>query len=60
MGADLRHDPGECLHLTELVALLDSGELTLEVSRRIPLADLPALHSEAAEGRIVGKVIVLP
>lgn len=46
--------------LRELVALLDSGELTLEVSRRIPLADLPALHSEAAEGRIVGKVIVLP
>lgn len=46
--------------LRELVGLLDSGHLTLEVSRRIPLADLPALHAEAAEGRIVGKVIVLP
>lgn len=46
--------------LRELVALVDSGDLTLEVTRRIPLAELPALHAEAAEGRISGKVIVLP
>ena len=46
--------------LTELVSLVDAGELTVEVTRRIPLAELPALHAEAAAGRIAGKVVVLP
>lgn len=46
--------------LRELVALVDSGELHLEVTRRIPLAELPALHAEAAAGPISGKVIVIP
>ncbi len=46
--------------LTELVNLVDDGALTVEVTRRIPLSDLPALHSEAAVGPITGKVIVLP
>lgn len=46
--------------LRELVGLVDAGELTLEVTRRIPLDELPALHAEAAEGRVVGKVIVIP
>jgi NADPH:quinone reductase-like Zn-dependent oxidoreductase len=46
--------------LTELVTLVDKGELRVEVTRRIPLTELPALHAEAAAGRIPGKVIVLP
>jgi NADPH:quinone reductase-like Zn-dependent oxidoreductase len=46
--------------LRELVALVDDGKLTVEVSRRIPLTELQALHAEAAAGRIPGKVIVLP
>jgi len=46
--------------LAELVSLVDSGALTLEVTRRIPLTELQALHAEAAEGRIAGKVIVIP
>lgn len=46
--------------LTELVSLVDAGSLTVEVTRRIPLAELPALHAEAETGRISGKVIVLP
>ncbi|MFK4482920.1 MULTISPECIES: NADP-dependent oxidoreductase [unclassified Curtobacterium] len=46
--------------LMELVALVDAGALTVEVTRRIPLAELPALHAEGAAGRIAGKVIVLP
>ncbi|WP_407361506.1 NADP-dependent oxidoreductase [Microbacterium sp. LBN7] len=46
--------------LAELVSLVDSGALRLEVTRRIPLEELPALHAEAAAGRIVGKVIVVP
>ncbi|MBD8465253.1 NADP-dependent oxidoreductase [Plantibacter sp. CFBP 8798] len=46
--------------LYTLVSLVDDGSLTVEVTRRIPLAELPALHAEAAAGRIAGKVIVLP
>jgi NADPH:quinone reductase-like Zn-dependent oxidoreductase len=46
--------------LTELVSLVDSGDLQVEVTRRIPLSELPALHEEAAGGRIEGKVIVEP
>jgi len=46
--------------LAELVSLVDSGDLHLEVTRRIPLIELPALHAEASEGPIAGKVIVIP
>lgn len=46
--------------LAELVALVDSGDLQVEVTRRIPLTELPALHAEAAAGPIAGKVIVVP
>lgn len=45
--------------LTELVDLVDAGALTVEVTRRIALAELPALHAEAEAGRVAGKVIVL-
>jgi len=46
--------------LKQLVALVDAGELTVEVTRRISLIELPALHAEAETGRIAGKVVVLP
>ena len=46
--------------LSTLVSLVDDGALTVQVTRRIPLSELPALHAEAAGGRIAGKVIVLP
>ncbi|WP_341935909.1 NADP-dependent oxidoreductase [Microbacterium sp. LWO14-1.2] len=46
--------------LRELVGLVDAGVLTVEVTRRVPLDELPAVHAEAAEGRIAGKVIVIP
>jgi NADPH:quinone reductase-like Zn-dependent oxidoreductase len=46
--------------LTQLASLVDSGELHIEVTRRIPLSELPALHAEAAAGRIAGKVVVHP
>ncbi|PZF57251.1 NADP-dependent oxidoreductase [Curtobacterium sp. MCSS17_008] len=44
--------------LAELVSLVDAGELHVEVTRRIALDDLPALHAEAEAGRIAGKVVV--
>ena len=46
--------------LSRLVALVDSGDLRVAVARRIPLAELPALHAEAASGALSGKVVVLP
>lgn len=46
--------------LRELARLVDAGELRIEVTRRIPLAELPALHAEAATRGVVGKVLVLP
>jgi len=45
--------------LVELVSLVDEDALTVQVTRRIPLAELPALHAEGAAGRIAGKVVVL-
>ncbi|MGG7307642.1 NADP-dependent oxidoreductase [Curtobacterium sp. AB451] len=45
--------------LAELVRLVDAGELTVEVTRRIPLTELQSLHTEGAAGRIAGKVVVL-
>jgi NADPH:quinone reductase-like Zn-dependent oxidoreductase len=46
--------------LAELASLVDSGDLQVEVTRRIPLTELPALHAEAAAGGVVGKVVVEP
>lgn len=45
--------------LERLAALVDAGELPVEVTRRIPLTELPALHAQASTGRIAGKVIIL-
>ena len=47
--------------LAELVALVDRGELHVDVTERIPLSELPALHARAAAGELAsGKVVVLP
>lgn len=56
-GIDLfvRSDAGQ---LAKLVALVDSGELRIDVAERVPLAELAALHARAAEGAVHGKVVV--
>ena len=57
-GIDLfvRSDAGQLAHLVELV---DRGELRVEVARRVPLAELPALHADAAAGTLPsGKIII--
>ncbi|MFF7276427.1 alcohol dehydrogenase catalytic domain-containing protein [Streptomyces griseorubiginosus] len=59
-GIDLfvRSDAEQLSHLVELV---DGGELRVEVARRVPLAELPALHADAAAGALPsGKVVVTP
>jgi NADPH:quinone reductase-like Zn-dependent oxidoreductase len=58
-GIDLfvRSDAQQLAHLVELV---DRGELRVEVVRQIPLAELSALHADAAAGNLPsGKVVVL-
>ncbi|MCX4564806.1 NADP-dependent oxidoreductase [Streptomyces viridodiastaticus] len=46
--------------LAQLVALIDRGELRVDVAERVPLAELPALHARASEGAVHGKAIVVP
>ena len=46
--------------LAEIVALIDAGDLRLAPTRRVSLAELPAVHAEAAAGTLRGKVVVLP
>ncbi|MER7619113.1 zinc-binding dehydrogenase, partial [Nonomuraea wenchangensis] len=57
-GIDLfvRSDAGQLGRLAELI---DSGELRVEVARRVPLAELPAVHAQAAAGELHGKVVIV-
>jgi NADPH:quinone reductase-like Zn-dependent oxidoreductase len=58
-GIDLfvRSDAQQLAHLVELV---DRGELRIEVAQHVPLAELPALHADAAAGKLPsGKTVIL-
>ncbi|VTR76102.1 NADP-dependent oxidoreductase [Cellulomonas hominis] len=46
--------------LSRLVALVDSGELRVEIASRVPLSEVPALHELAEAGQVHGKVVILP
>ncbi|WP_066039569.1 NADP-dependent oxidoreductase [Herbiconiux solani] len=46
--------------LSELVARVDRGELTVDVAQRVSLSELPAIHSRAAAGEVHGKVVATP
>ena len=46
--------------LAELVARVDAGVLQIEVAERRPLADLAAVHDQAAAGRLSGKTVLTP
>jgi NADPH:quinone reductase-like Zn-dependent oxidoreductase len=46
--------------LSRLVALVDRGELRVDVDERVPLAELSAVHARANAGTLAGKVVVLP
>ncbi|SFJ41912.1 NADPH:quinone reductase [Amycolatopsis sacchari] len=56
-GIDLfvRSDTGQ---LSQLVELIDRGELRVDVARRVPLAELPSVHAQAAAGELAGKVVI--
>jgi NADPH:quinone reductase-like Zn-dependent oxidoreductase len=57
LGVFLRPDVRE---LAQIVALVDGGELRVEVAERVPLRELPAVHARAAAGELRGKVIAIP
>ena len=44
--------------LSRLVEMVDGGDLRVEVAERVPLADLPAIHTRAASGALPGKVVI--
>jgi NADPH:quinone reductase-like Zn-dependent oxidoreductase len=45
--------------LRRLVGLIDSGELRVDVAQRVPLAELPAVHTAAAAGALPGKTVIV-
>lgn len=52
-----RNDPAQ---LSELVSLVDAGEVTLDIAERLPLSDLPAVHARSEAGQTRGKIIFVP
>ena len=56
VGVFVRSDAEQ---LSRLAALVDGGELRVDVAQRVPLAELPAVHAKAAAGDLSGKVVVV-
>ena len=46
--------------LSELVARVDRGELTVDIAQRAHLSELQTVHAAAGAGSLHGKVVVLP
>jgi NADPH:quinone reductase-like Zn-dependent oxidoreductase len=57
VGVFVRSDAEQ---LSRLVELVDRGELRVDVAERVPLAELPTVHANAATGALPGKLVVLP
>ncbi|MFI5844523.1 NADP-dependent oxidoreductase [Catenuloplanes sp. NPDC051500] len=49
----------DAAQLTHLAALVDAGELRIDVAQRVPLAQLPAVHAQAAGGALHGKTVIV-
>jgi NADPH:quinone reductase-like Zn-dependent oxidoreductase len=52
-----RNDPAI---LDELVHLVDAGELSVDISERLPLSQVAEVHRRSEQGDVRGKVILLP
>jgi NADPH:quinone reductase-like Zn-dependent oxidoreductase len=50
----------DAAQLGELAARVDAGDLAIYVAQRRPLADLAAVHDQAATGQLPGKTILTP
>jgi NADPH:quinone reductase-like Zn-dependent oxidoreductase len=49
----------DATQLSHLVALIDSGELHVDVAQQVPLPELPAVHAQAAVGALPGKTVIV-
>jgi NADPH:quinone reductase-like Zn-dependent oxidoreductase len=50
----------DAAQLSKLVAMVDAGELRVEVAERVTLADLPGVHARFNGEGLPGKVIAVP
>src|SRR4051812_46480321 len=57
IGVFVRSDADQ---LSRLARMVDDGEVRVDVTERVPLAELPAIHAKAATGTLHGRVIVRP
>lgn len=57
VGLFVRSDAQQLAYLVELV---DRGELHVDVTDRVPLAELATLHAKFETGAVSGKAIVIP
>jgi NADPH:quinone reductase-like Zn-dependent oxidoreductase len=57
VGVFVRSDAEQ---LARLTAMVDRGELRVEVAERVALADLADVHARANTGALPGKVVVVP
>jgi NADPH:quinone reductase-like Zn-dependent oxidoreductase len=55
-GVFVRSDAAQ---LSQLVEMVNRGELHVDVAERVPLVDLPQIHARADAGELSGKVVVL-
>jgi NADPH:quinone reductase-like Zn-dependent oxidoreductase len=56
VGVFVRSDARQ---LSRLTALIDRGELRVDIAQRVPLAELPAVHAKGDAGEVSGKVVVV-
>jgi len=56
VGVFVRSDAEQ---LSRLVALVDGGELLVDVAERFPLAELADVHAKADAGDLSGRVVVV-
>lgn len=52
-----RNDP---MQLAQVVALIDAGDLTVDIAESHPLAELASIHHRSEIGQTRGKIILLP
>ena len=46
--------------MAEIAALIDAGELRLDISERGLLSDTSAIHERAEAGELRGRVVLIP
>jgi NADPH:quinone reductase-like Zn-dependent oxidoreductase len=56
VGVFVRSDAQQ---LSQLTALIDSGELRVDIAQHVPLDELPAVHTKDDAGEVSGKVVVV-